>query len=252
MALKGLGINNRPFIYLDEYCPDIDWHKLHADVCYGLAGCQWIKRYVSAGVHPDWSESEITTHIIKNNFTDYQKQLHDTIPRADTERRIKYTSLLTTGLHPFWSCYLRVNKRVEFTGINNKSVGADCEWTENAQHFPTLVEFIKQLPFAEIGRVMCFITEPNNETVPHFDDALNAPGRENDDFIWFTTTDEYKRIFVMDGETKEKTYYESGKKLVWFNEMDYHGTDPINRLTFSVRIDGKFLPEIKHKLLKEN
>jgi hypothetical protein len=250
MSVKGLGIHKKPFLYLDDFCPSIDWDILHNEVSYGLSACRWIKRFVSAGVHPNWSEKEISTHIIKNTFTSHQKELFEMIDVRDTEKKLKFTSLVTKGLHPFWSCYLRVNRVKENTGIANKSVSADCEWTDNVQHFPSLIKLIEQLPMTEIGRVMFFITEPNNETVPHFDDSPFSTPRPNDDFIYFSTIiDSSKKIYVMDPDTLEKYYPEQDKKFLWFNEMDYHGTDPTDRLTFSVRIEGKFVPGIKEKII---
>lgn len=246
MSIKGLGASKKPFLYLDDFCPTVDWDKFHADVSYGLASCRWIKRFVSAGVHSKWENQEISTYIIKNYFTEYQKSLFETIDRRDTEKRLKFTSLVTKAVHPFWACYLRVNQVKEKTGIANKSVSADCEWTENIQYFPELMQLIEQMPFQEIGRVMFFITEPNNETVPHFDDSPFSTPRPNDDFIYFSTiTDCAKKLYVMDGESLEKFYPEDGKKFLWFNEMDYHGTDPTDRLTFTIRIEGKFTPEVK-------
>lgn len=250
MSIKGLGINKQPFLYLDEYMPEVDWDLLHSDISLGLASCQWVKRFVSAGVHPNWAEKEIATHIIERKFNTYQQELFDNIDRKDTETRLKFASLVTTGLHPFWSCYLRLNKPVDITGISNKTVAADCQWTDNIKHFPTLMSLIEQMPFQEIGRVMFFITEPNNETVPHFDNTVVAEPRPNDDFIYFSTLNtSAKKIYVMDSDTLEKYYPTPGKKFLWFNEMDYHGTDATDRLTFSVRIEGKFTPEVKEKLI---
>ena len=94
---------------------------------------------------------------------------------------------------------------------------------------------------------MLFMTEANNQTVPHYDDIDNG-SRPNDDFIWFTTKPGTKKIFVFDNDTKEKFYTAPDKKLVWFNEFDWHGTDPTDHFSFSVRIDGKFTPEVKKAL----
>jgi hypothetical protein len=247
MSIKGLGLKKEPFLYLDKFCPDIDWDTFHADVSYGLASCQWVKRYVSAGVHPKWADKELSRYVIEKKFTPYQYSLFDSIEPLNTEKKIKFASLVTKGLHPFWSCYLRVNKPKERTGIANKSVSSDCEWTDNIKHFPSLMKLIEQMPFQEIGRVMFFITEPNNETVPHFDDLPSNTPRQNDDFIYFSTMqDRPKRLYIMDPDTLEKFYPELNKKFIWFNEMDYHGTDPVDRLTFSVRIEGKFIHEIKN------
>jgi len=249
MAIKGLGADKHPFKYLDDYCPTVDWESLHNETCYGLSQIPWIKRYVSAGVHSEWSDKEITTYARNKIFTPAELEYYNKIPAHDTEQRIKYTSLVTPALHPFWTVFLRLNRVVDARRMSNKSVAADCDWTPNSNYFPQLVSLIKQLPFEEIGRVMFFITEPNNETIPHYDDSLDVPDRPNDDFIWFTTSNRYKRIYVIDGDNKEKYYTDQSKKFVWFNEMDYHGTDPVNRLTFSVRIDGKFRADVKDAVL---
>jgi hypothetical protein len=250
MSIKGLGPQKKPFLYLDDFCPDVDWETLHADISYGLSSCQWIKRYVSAGVHPLWKHMELSTYLIERTFSDYQKQILDTMGPLDTEKKIKFASLVSPGLHPFWSCYLRVNKPKERTGIANKSIASDCEWTENTKYFPSLMNLIEQMPFKEIGRVMFFITEPNNVTVPHFDDLPSPTPRQNDDFIYFSTLkNKSKKIYVMDPDTLEKFYPEDGKNFLWFNEMDYHGTDPTDRLAFSIRVEGKFDLDIKKELL---
>lgn len=249
MSLKGLGSKNTPFLYLDEYCPTINWEELHAETCYGLSSVQWIKRYVSAGVHEKWSDKEMTTYARNRMFSDIDLSYYDKILPTETEKRIKFTSLTTPALHPFWTLFLRLNRVVDNRRMSNKSVASDCEWNDNIKHFPKLVELINQLPFKEIGRVMFFITEPNNETIPHYDDSLDVPDRPNDDFIWFTTNNRYKKIYVMNPITLEKSYPDQNKKFIWFNEMDYHGTDAINRLSFSIRIDGKFHDHVKRAII---
>lgn len=252
MALKGLGKNKKPFLYLDKFIDNqIDFTKLHSEVCLGIAKSEWSKKFVSSGVHEDWADIEITPYM-KN----YEKNL-DPYARAlfyrctTTDEKIKFLNAYGPIPHPFWGLFIRNNKRIERTGIRNKAVGADCEWTNNAQFFPTLVEFIKTLPFSEIGRVILFMTEANNQTVPHFDGAVRDE-RPNDDFIWFTTKPGTKNIYVMDDSSKERIYADNNNKFIWFNEMDYHGHEPVSHFSFSIRIDGKFKPEVKEALLNQD
>lgn len=253
MSILGIGQKNLPHVYLDDFMPDVDMDELNLEVCRGIALSKWNKRYVSSGAHPDWAMEEISTYIRM-----YKRLLH---PKAvevfesfrSTDEKIKFINCYLKTLHPFWVIYLRNNKRIEYSGIQNKSVGVDCEWTENAEHFPKLVNFIKQMPFREIGRVIFFMTEANNQTVPHYD-AANENQRltkGNDNFVWFTTSEETKSVFVMDGETHEKYYQDPTKRFVYFNEMDYHGTDPVPHFSFSIRIDGVFTDELKEKLFNK-
>lgn len=251
MTVLGLGSKQSPFLYLDQFVEAPDWQKLHVDVSFGIAQSTWNKRFVSSGVHPDWADNEITPLLKQiewegKHLTEYERELYNKMPSY--EEKIKFISALMYRPHPFWVIFIRNNQRKEISGVFNKAKAEDCEWTENAKYFPSLVEFINKLPFAEIGRVMLFITEANNQTVPHYDSKAQSD-RPNDDFIWFTTKPNTKKVFVMDSHTKEKFYPEEGKKLVWFNEMDFHGTDPMPHMAFSIRIDGVFTPEVKAKLM---
>jgi hypothetical protein len=252
MSIFGLGNEKKSFVYLDDYIEiTVSWESLHNEISYGIAKSEWSKKYVSSGVHQDWADKEITPLMRRAEqvLTLEQKLLMRSL--QTTDEKLKFMAALKDVPHPFWLLYLRNNKRVEYSGIANKAVQADCEWTNNAKYFPKLVSFIKSLPFAEIGRVVFFMTEPNNDLVPHYDaaDTAQRNTKKPDDFIWFTTKPGTKRMFVMDGETKERYYADSSKKFVWWNEMDYHGTEAVSHFAFSIRIDGKFKPEITEALL---
>jgi len=251
MTIRGLDSNHTPFKYLDDYIASPDWDLLHNDVSLGIAKAEWSKRFVSSGVHADWSEQEITTVVMdaENRLTSLQLETYNTL--TTTDERIKYLNALTDHPHPFWLIFLRNNKRTEYTGVFNKSVACDCEWTDNAKYFPTLIEFINTMPFESIGRVLLFMTESNNSTVPHYDVLTEQQRIEkpHDDFIWFTTKHESKAVYVMDGETHERVYPDPTKKFVWFNEMDFHGTEAVKHFSFSIRIDGKFTPAVRRLLL---
>jgi hypothetical protein len=246
----GLGQHKNPFIYLDEYITSPNWESLHTEISFGIAKSKWVKRYVSSGVHDNWSHLEITPRIrdYQTILSPDQQKLFEQL--TDTEEKIKFMNCITQVSHPFWIIFIRNNKRIERTGIENKAISEDCHWTENAKHFPTLINLVESMPFESVGRVIIFMTESNNQTVPHFD-AGNAKQRNekpNDDFVWFTTSNNTKKIFVMDGITEEKIYPEN-KKFIWWNEMDFHGTDAVPGFSFSVRIDGKFKKDIKDLML---
>ena len=250
MSVIGLDSKHTLFKYLDEYIGEVDWETLHNEVCQGIAKAEWNKKFVSSGVHKQWAEKEITTTFLNLKDRLTEDQLKIFVALNSTDEKIKFLSALTHTPHPFWVIFLRWNKRIEQTGVYNKATPEDCFWTPNAKLFPSLVKLIESMPFEGIGRVMFFMTEANNQTVPHYDVANDAQRAEkpHDDFIWFTTKPNSKGIFVMDSETLEKVYPDPTKKFVWWNEMDFHGTDPVDHFSFSIRIDGKFKPEVKTKL----
>lgn len=246
--LLGLGKHKKPFIYLDNFVPDVNWEELHSEICFGISQSVWNKKFVSSGVHQNWSREEITPFMrnIETNLTEHEILFYNKCKTVD--EKLKYITALKDIPHPFWALYIRDNIRKESTGLINKHVSTDCKWTKNAKHFPSLIKLIKKMPFKSIGRVMLFMTEANNKTVPHFDGRYQND-RPNDDFIWFTTKKNTKKIFVMNSETLEKFYPDIEKNFIWFNEMDYHGTEPINHFSFSIRIDGVLKENIKSKLL---
>lgn len=250
MAILGLGPHKQPFSYLDDFIIEVDWKRLHDELSYGISQSLWHKKFVSSGVHPIWKENEITTTFMElaDRLDDSQLALFKKL--KTTDERIKFLTALTYTPHPFWLIFLRWNKRIESTGVYNKAVPEDCHWTEDAVHFPYLLEIIDTMPFAGIGRVMLFMTEANNSTVPHFDVLTQQQRQEkpNDEFIWFNTKSNSKGIFVLDEETMLKHCPETDKKFIWFNEMDYHGTDAVPHFSFSIRIDGKFNDQVKEKI----
>lgn len=250
MAIRGLGADNLPFFYLDDFVPDIDWNRLHNEVSFGISQSHWHKKFVSSGVHEDWKDREITTvfNEISDRLSFDQIELYKKL--KNTDERIKFLTALTYIPHPFWLIFLRWNKRIESTGVYNKAVPEDCHWTDDIVHFPYLKKIIEEMPFDGVGRVLLFMTEANNSTVPHFD-VLNQKQRQeklNDDFIWFSTKGNSKSVFVLDDETMIKHYPDPNKKFVWFNEMDYHGTDAVDHFSFSIRIDGRFNSTVKEKI----
>jgi hypothetical protein len=245
----GLGSNSAAFKYLDEFVSCPDWSQLHTDVCYGIARSHWNKRYVSSGIHDDFADKEITPYVrtLEHHLTDHALDKFNLLD--NTDQRLKFVSAWGPIPHPFWLIYIRDNKRIEPTGIFNKSLAQDCDWTDNKKYFGSLIDFIEQLPFQQLGRIILFMTEANNATLPHYDGAHRFE-RPSDDFVWFTTKPSTKQIFVFDELTKKKHYPDPGKKLIWFNEMDFHGTDPVDHFSFSIRIDGQFRSDIKQRLLK--
>ncbi len=234
-----------PFRYLDDFCPSVDWQELHDDISRGLAKVPWVKAPVSAGVHDDWKNHELLTYYKDAESLLSKRQFAFFSELKTMEERLKFLSLTTEARHPFWLCFLRVNKLVEGTYHENKADPSSCVNTPNMVFFPKLWSLIKKMPFTGIGRVLIFMTEANNETVPHFD-AIDAEQRNrmgNADFIYFQPRRHAqgisKRIFVMD-ENKNRFYPDESKSFLWFNEMDWHGTEAAPAFTYSIRVEGVF------------
>lgn len=57
----------------------------------------------------------------------------------------------------------------------------------------------------------------------------------------------FKPFYVLDQHTGEKLYVDSFS--AWFDTVNqYHGSDPADGLTFSIRVDGRFTDEFAAKI----
>src|SRR5436190_11542430 len=117
------------------------------------------------------------------------------------------------------------------------------EPSEDVSRFPELMDFIETLPFQKKGR-MLIIYDDEARVVPAHRDHLD-PNVCNE-FIWFRTNLK-KPFYVLDPETNIKKYVESYS--AWFDAVNqYHGSDAVEGLSFSIRIDGRFTNEFRNQI----
>jgi hypothetical protein len=114
------------------------------------------------------------------------------------------------------------------------------ELTEDATEFALLMDFIRTLPFKSTGRMLImYDTEPRPV-------SAHRDHMETDichDFIWFRTN-KRKPFYMLNHTTGEKQYVASYS--AWFDSVNqFHGSDPYEGLSFSIRVDGIFTDEFK-------
>ena len=121
----------------------------------------------------------------------------------------------------------------------------DWELTENAPEFDELMRFIETLPFAGKGR-MLIIYDDAQKTVPAHRDHLNT--KICSEFIWFRTNFR-KPLYMLNPQTNGKKFVASYS--AWFDVVNqYHGSDAVEGLSFSIRVDGKFTDELRAQIPK--
>jgi hypothetical protein len=115
--------------------------------------------------------------------------------------------------------------------------------TEATKEFSSLMDFIETLPFKATGR-MLIIYDDTARSVPAHRDHLSA--EVCNEFIWFRTNLR-KPFYMLNHRTNEKLYVESYS--AWFDSVNqFHGSDPQEGLSFSIRVDGVFNDEFKKKI----
>lgn len=117
--------------------------------------------------------------------------------------------------------------------------------SEAANEFALLMDFIRTLPFEATGRMMIMYDDAPREIPAHRDHVETDICHE---FLWFRTNRK-KPFYMLNHRTGEKEYVESYS--AWFDTVNqFHGSDPTEGLSFSIRVDGKFSDEFRAKIPK--
>lgn len=219
--------------------------RLHYDLMQGVALSRQVP--ISYGLGLFKREDGIS------NARQTLSELHHTDPRAQ-----KYSELVRLTdhlgvlerkaiLYDFigmafgtYSGGWTVSIRTEGENYSDKNDEHKCVNTLDSKHFLNVMQFVGNLPFSEVGRVIVFVNYPGGQTPIHMDGTLYQP--HTNDFLWMRTSTD-KRFFVYDPDKDEKHYVQG--YTAFFNEQDFHGTDISKGTTFSLRVDGRFRPEFK-------
>jgi hypothetical protein len=115
--------------------------------------------------------------------------------------------------------------------------------TEAAEEFSLLMDFIDTLPFKATGRMLIMYDDKARPVSAHRD---HTSVEVCHDFIWFRTNLR-KPFYVLNHKTNQKRYVESYS--AWFDAVNqFHGSDPQEGLSFSIRVDGIFTDEFKKRV----
>jgi hypothetical protein len=107
-----------------------------------------------------------------------------------------------------------------------------------------LIELVKSLPFAEVGRCNIMGLEANDHGTVHHDKSADDKVAA-DHFISLCPRGD-KRLYLWDEEERRKIMVKP--RVYWFNDSDYHGVEPDPFFRYSVRVDGFFRPEFLQRL----
>jgi hypothetical protein len=139
-------------------------------------------------------------------------------------------------MHPVVSLnqamYIRIMKQDHY---GSKHLRDSCIDTPITHEFDFLFNWIgSQNVFNEYGRVVMFINEPGVQTITHRD--YPNPRSHRNEFIWLTLNS-LKKFFVLNDDGS-KNYVDS--PVAYFDNANWHGSDPSQFANWSLRIDGVF------------
>ncbi|HVF30909.1 MAG TPA: hypothetical protein VNA22_08060 [Pyrinomonadaceae bacterium] len=115
--------------------------------------------------------------------------------------------------------------------------------TEAAAEFSLLMDFIATLPFESTGRMLIMYDDEPREIPAHRD---HTETEVLHDFIWLRTNLQ-KPFYVLNCDTDEKKYVEGYS--AWFDTVNqFHGSEAVDSIAFSIRIDGVFTDEFRSRI----
>jgi hypothetical protein len=177
----------------------------------------------------DYIVERINFHI-KTEKDDYFLNLH----------RLDDAMPYQPGVREIWLTRTKPGTPYDYVNLDQ---GELWEQTEAADEFADLMNFIRTLPFKDTGRVLIIYDNAGKEVPPHRD-HLNP--EVCNEFVWFRTN-LVKPFYVLNHLSGEKKYVESYS--AWFDAVNqFHGSEPAEGLSFSIRVDGKFTDEFKAKI----
>lgn len=154
--------------------------------------------------------------------------------------RLDADSPYQPGVREIWLTRTKPETPYDYLDLDRADL---WEYTEAAGEFALLTDFIGTLPFKATGRMLIIYDDAGKEVPAHRD---HLESEICNDFIWFRTNLK-KPFYVLNQLTGAKKYVESYS--AWFDAVNqYHGSEAVEGLSFSIRVDGTFSDEFRAKI----
>jgi hypothetical protein len=234
------GIDNKPFINCHPFVDISYLENNYKEICLQIA-----KSHIQQGVYGPGilKEDEYGSYI--KFMRKYLKEDPELVSGLGRDQQNIFFKLYEGMFSASTVSYIRNFKDpASLKSYLRKSTADGTVWTANKEFFPDLINWIySELPFNEIGRILFFIHEHHCEIPIHRDGTEYHT--HNNEFLWINPRST-KKFFIYNEETSEKNYVTT--PVAFFNDLDLHGGDPINSMSWSLRVDGKFTDEFRKQL----
>lgn len=222
-------------INLDTIIDSSTFESMHEELCLGIASSEI--RTPTPGVNQVGIEEP--KHIIRRYNTD--PMLADKVKHLSVPRQRLFLKLFERALMPGHSLHVRYPT----TSYADKWDADKCVWHKNADNFPSLVKWLNtNSVFASVGRVEIFFADAYIPIPAHEDRHPNHDPKDPKEFIWVNPMGD-KPFWCINADG-DKEYL---GKVAWFDDEILHGSDPVDWMTYSFRIDGIFTNEFREKAL---
>jgi len=233
----GVGVNHKMFIDCEKYVNTENFNLYHDEIMIGLSTMpqQYMRWSKFGGEMPEgmYKNIPLETEILsKELLSERDKEIISTM---DTQEIRKYLYFSREIIKPWaFVVYLRNGD------FSNKTKQHKRDWEPAAEYFPNIREFISELPFTSIGRVLFFCTDGFKDVPVHRDDVPKTHYDHGMNFFF----DGGRKSYIYDPITYEKFYIDDMCRSYFFNNRDFHGVDAENRFRYTLRVDGTFNDDV--------
>jgi hypothetical protein len=242
------GIGNLPYVDCQQAMAEEmeRLRDLNLEICHGIATGS-----ILAGVYgPGIMESERFGNFLamKKNLTPELSDLQGMWNKMTHNQQNIFAKLYLKLYNPSTVVYLRQQRPGMDPILAYLRKGDEnlFDWTANMDGFPNLrrwLEDVKGPIFESYGRIIFFIHEHDCKLLIHRDGMSYVP--HNNEFLWLNPT-RSKKFFIYDEDTGDRHHVDTG--AAFFNDLDMHGGEVGESMSWSLRIDGKFSKEFKRKI----
>jgi hypothetical protein len=240
-------IHNQSFIDLENYIDLTEFDRLHPEICRGIATA---KHLAIDGLH-EIPEGTIRPHAqglkVKPVWDAYKlwNSLPDTDPLKIAGKDLNYNQLTEYLKFAFGGYDLYSIYRILQEGWHPQGMG------EFYIHFSKLIDWVITFKtsgiFESLSSSNLLVLEAGGIPWEHAD--LEYVEADKPDLIHefiHIKTDIDRPFYIINSETQDKTYMNT--RVAYWNERNWHGGEPINRPTYTLRINGRFTEEFRTKI----
>ncbi len=237
-------IGNRLFVDLEKYIDTAEFDSLHLEICKGIATARHLAynglQTINEGsIHPDGQGFKIVP--LYKAYEEWNS-LPDGDPLKDAGKGLSYNQLTTYLKFAFNGYDLYSLYKILDVDFQTNGIG------EIEYHFPNLIKWIFNFQsigvFKSIHSATLMVLDAGGIPWEHNDPEPAMVG-EIAEFIHFKT-DLDRPFYMIDPNTNERVYTHT--RVSWWDETDWHGGEPINVPSYTIRINGQFSDEFKQRI----
>lgn len=239
-------IKGQLFLDLEQYIDLKEFDSLHPEICKGIATANHLavcglQTYHSGTVNP--YAQDININPLSQVYKEWSL-LPDTDPLKIAGKDLTYNQLTTylkfaCGAYDHYAVYKLLEDDVKI-------------------HFPKLIIWIHGLQNSGIFKSLHSATimaldaggipwehhDPEDPSTGIYDPSAITSGQITEFFHIKTDCD--RPFYIIDPISKNKVYINT--RVAWWDERDWHGGEPINRPTYTVRVNGRFTDDFRKQL----